>query len=253
MTLGERLKAVRTRLEMTQQDVSNAVGVDKAYISKLESSKTKASLEMIDRLAIALDVSAADLVSGTELAGRYTAKRAKPGDAEIQDLADKRRRSLTLVAVHEVYQRICTLHHRHLSGQILNAPDAYTEASFQHLSSVLDDACEKVKEEAGLDLRSKLYVASTLDPSAQYVIAGFFDNESQDYEEQELLRSEALIIKYLFKYPDADDATARAEVRERLGLSRIDQHLQNVAEEDAQRVAAYRQAGESDQDLIWDS
>jgi transcriptional regulator with XRE-family HTH domain len=222
---------------MTQQDVAQIVEVDKAYISKLESGKKLPSIAMIDRLAAALNMAAADLVSATELAGRYTAKRAKPGDAEIQDLIHRRRKSMALVAVHEVYLRLCTLHHRHLTGTLLSAPDAYTEALYQHLTGVLDETCEKVKEEAGLDLRSKLHVMDSLDPSA-YLMAGFFDNESQDYDQQELLRSEAMILKHLFKYPEADDATARAEVRERLSLLRVDQHIQKLDEESARRIAA---------------
>ena len=55
--LGENLKKIRLEKKMSQGDICRALGVDRGYISNLESGKRNPTLATIKRIADALDVS----------------------------------------------------------------------------------------------------------------------------------------------------------------------------------------------------
>lgn len=54
---GENLKKIRLEKKMSQGDICRALGVDRGYISNLESGKRNPTLATIKRIADALGVS----------------------------------------------------------------------------------------------------------------------------------------------------------------------------------------------------
>jgi len=58
---GKNLKRVRQEKKMTQGDIVRATGIDRAYVSSLESGKQNPTLTTIDKIAKALGVSAQEL------------------------------------------------------------------------------------------------------------------------------------------------------------------------------------------------
>jgi transcriptional regulator with XRE-family HTH domain len=56
------LKTLRQAKGMSQEELAHRAGIDRTYISSLERSVYSASIEVVDRLASALDVEAADLL-----------------------------------------------------------------------------------------------------------------------------------------------------------------------------------------------
>lgn len=59
---GANLKKIRLEKKMSQGDICRALGVDRAYISNLESGKRNPTLATIERLAGALGVNSKDLL-----------------------------------------------------------------------------------------------------------------------------------------------------------------------------------------------
>jgi transcriptional regulator with XRE-family HTH domain len=59
---GQRLKVLRQHRKMSQDDVSLSSGVDRSYLSEIENGKSSPTLDIIDRIAKALNVSLSDLV-----------------------------------------------------------------------------------------------------------------------------------------------------------------------------------------------
>lgn len=59
---GENLKKIRLEKKMSQGDICRALGVDRAYISNLESGKRNPTLSTIKRIADALGVSVDSLL-----------------------------------------------------------------------------------------------------------------------------------------------------------------------------------------------
>ena len=53
---GLALKRERERLEQTQEGLANEIGVDQAYISRVEAGKVNLTLETVEALATALEV-----------------------------------------------------------------------------------------------------------------------------------------------------------------------------------------------------
>ena len=234
-TFGSQLRLVRERLKISQEALGARAGFDKAHISNLERDKKRPSIAAVDRLAKALDVAPFDLVRGTDMLGPYAAQRSSPNDQAIQADAEARRRSAKIVAIHEVYKRIVELFNLHLWGHVLNGADAYGEAYLGFLDDALSNECAAAAAEFRDELAcaDQLFVPSTLDPS-QYVIEGImFDNESQEYDERALRKSEAMILKVLLKYAASDDVSTRRDISERLGLAKVDAYIEKVEQERA--------------------
>jgi transcriptional regulator with XRE-family HTH domain len=61
--LARNLVRLRREKKWTQEELADKVSLDQAYISKLETGKKEAGLEMLQRLASALGVTPAELLT----------------------------------------------------------------------------------------------------------------------------------------------------------------------------------------------
>ena len=60
--LALNLKILRQAKGMSQEELAHRADIDRTYVSSLERSIYNASIDVVDRLANALDVQAADLL-----------------------------------------------------------------------------------------------------------------------------------------------------------------------------------------------
>ena len=60
--LAENMRKIRTRKKMSQGDICRALGVDRAYISNIESGKQNPTLSTIEKIAKALGVKIDELL-----------------------------------------------------------------------------------------------------------------------------------------------------------------------------------------------
>lgn len=61
--VAANLKALRAARQLSQEDLADLVGIDRTYVSALERCKYAASVDILERIAIALDVEVRDLVT----------------------------------------------------------------------------------------------------------------------------------------------------------------------------------------------
>jgi transcriptional regulator with XRE-family HTH domain len=54
--LGDNLKKIRTRKNVTQVEIANTLGVDRSFVSNIENGKNNPTLSTIANLAKALKV-----------------------------------------------------------------------------------------------------------------------------------------------------------------------------------------------------
>lgn len=59
---ARNLKAARLAKGLSQEELAHRAGIDRTYISSLERSVYNASIDVVDRLACALDLDAAALL-----------------------------------------------------------------------------------------------------------------------------------------------------------------------------------------------
>ncbi len=64
--LALNLKRLRTDRGLSQEDLADRADIDRTYISSLERSLYAAGIDVVDRLAKALGVTAADLLAAPE-------------------------------------------------------------------------------------------------------------------------------------------------------------------------------------------
>lgn len=60
------MRARRQELGLTQEELAHGAGIHRTYIGSLEMGHRNPSLDTIARLALALDMDAAELVRGTQ-------------------------------------------------------------------------------------------------------------------------------------------------------------------------------------------
>ena len=58
---GNAIRAIRRRANISQEELAARCGLHRTYVSDVELGKRNVSLENIDRLACALDISLVDL------------------------------------------------------------------------------------------------------------------------------------------------------------------------------------------------
>jgi transcriptional regulator with XRE-family HTH domain len=61
--VGARLKDLRTRLEISQEELASRAGVHATYLSDLERGRQTPTLDLLNRLARALGVTMAEFFS----------------------------------------------------------------------------------------------------------------------------------------------------------------------------------------------
>ncbi|MDE2480815.1 MAG: helix-turn-helix transcriptional regulator [bacterium] len=225
---GKRLRAMRKRLSLTQSAIADKASVDKFTISKWETSANEPSVEMIDRLGMALAISGFDLVDGTTLCGKYVSQRLNVAEVKALELRETQRRSANIIAIREIYRLLAAYHRCFLEGHVLNSPDARSSAYFDLLKEALDSACETLGRLPEIEnLRERLFTAESIN-AARYLYDGFlFEDYVQQWESDSLAASEALIEGLAIKFDDVSDELAIREARERYGLDRYLVHLHN--------------------------
>jgi transcriptional regulator with XRE-family HTH domain len=60
--LAKNLRQRRNDAGISQEELAHRAGIDRTYVSALERCKFAASIEVLDQLATALDIEAADLL-----------------------------------------------------------------------------------------------------------------------------------------------------------------------------------------------
>ncbi len=60
--LGENLKKIRTRKDVTQIEIAKKLAVNRSFVSNIENGKTNPTLSTITNLANALDVPVNELL-----------------------------------------------------------------------------------------------------------------------------------------------------------------------------------------------
>ncbi|NHO17046.1 helix-turn-helix domain-containing protein [Acetobacter peroxydans] len=65
-TLSANLKRYRRERGVSQEELAHLAEIDRTYISSLERCQYAASIEVVDRLAKALEVQAADLLKSLD-------------------------------------------------------------------------------------------------------------------------------------------------------------------------------------------
>lgn len=60
--VAANLRALRAARHLSQEHLADLVGIDRTYVSALERCKYAASVDVLERIAAALDVEVIDLV-----------------------------------------------------------------------------------------------------------------------------------------------------------------------------------------------
>ena len=86
---GKRLKFLRKFRKMSQWDLSRLSGIDRAYISEIENGRSAATVDLINRMARAMDLHPSEfLVFGRELP-QYSYESKPISDISTENLTKK--------------------------------------------------------------------------------------------------------------------------------------------------------------------
>ena len=105
MQLGKKIRDLRLRRGMTVQQLAEATGLSKGFISQVENSRTSPSLATLQDLARALETSVAYLVVEEERAPHVVREAQRPrlqvgaGPSLVEVLSAQPRRNLELLMI----------------------------------------------------------------------------------------------------------------------------------------------------------
>ena len=98
MTFGKRLAQLRKKRGLTQQQLCELVGVHVTQLSHYETDRSQPTLEVIRKLALALDVTADELVfDPAERAPRVSNKELIKQWERIEELPEEDREALKIL------------------------------------------------------------------------------------------------------------------------------------------------------------
>ena len=66
LKVGQRIKELRKKLELSQEALANEAEVDRTYVTDVENGRRNVSVEILDRLIKALNVSIAEFFNSKE-------------------------------------------------------------------------------------------------------------------------------------------------------------------------------------------
>ena len=69
--LARNLRMLRAKQGLSQEALADIVGIDRTYVSALERERYAGTVDMIERLAAALDVEPLALLGGTQGSARF--------------------------------------------------------------------------------------------------------------------------------------------------------------------------------------
>jgi transcriptional regulator with XRE-family HTH domain len=64
--IGQRIKELRKKLELSQEALANDAEVDRTYVTDVENGRRNVSVEILERLIKALQVSIAEFFNSKE-------------------------------------------------------------------------------------------------------------------------------------------------------------------------------------------
>jgi len=64
--IGQRIKVLRKELELSQESLAYKAEVDRTYVTDVENGRRNVSVEILERLIKALDVSIAEFFNSKE-------------------------------------------------------------------------------------------------------------------------------------------------------------------------------------------
>ena len=64
--VGQRIKALRTQLGISQEALANKAGIDRTYVTDVENGRRNIAIENLEKLILALEVSLTDFFSSEE-------------------------------------------------------------------------------------------------------------------------------------------------------------------------------------------
>ena len=66
IVIGQRIKAHRIELNLSQEGFADKCGIDRTYVSSIEQGKRNLSIEVLIKITTALGIKASDLLKNIE-------------------------------------------------------------------------------------------------------------------------------------------------------------------------------------------
>jgi len=213
-TFGDEIRRRRHSADLRQTDFAR-FGITQSRLSMIENGTIVPSPEKIEKLALALKVTALELVGGTKLEDGYlTARYTVAEVAVIRGTVDFTR-SQRIVAVQEAYVRVMRFFELLRATPAAQVASSDDEARYQQTLRIVERAIDAARAyDEGLAAGIAMPPSMLDEPDVR---SGRGWNV--------LRRSAALIASLVVEYPEADAAAVRLEIAGRLGLDRIDAYL----------------------------
>ena len=107
MDIGPTIRDARRKAQLSQEELAAQAGINRTYLSQLENGRSSPTLEILNKIAIALDLDPTSLIPETHAARepdpQYEIETETPIYPGLQDfLSDERTRLLMRPTLEEI-------------------------------------------------------------------------------------------------------------------------------------------------------
>lgn len=67
--VGQRIKALRHQIGLSQEALANKAGVDRTYVTDVENGRRNISVELLEKIIVALEVSFKEFFNAEDFKG----------------------------------------------------------------------------------------------------------------------------------------------------------------------------------------
>lgn len=185
-SLGNRIRHIRDELGLSQRKLARLTGLDQGRLSRIENGALEASVEVIDKIAAALERSGRDLAAGTDREGHYFAQGLTPEQAAREREQQALSHDFDVLLFEAIYERIVALFESVHTGPFITVNIDGGEAIYLDLLSALS------KTRVRLDGAPDVYLPKHLELTS--------DDEAlawDEWEQPELRRSLLEVRKFV--------------------------------------------------------
>lgn len=215
---GKRIAAIRKERGLSQAELGKQTGLGQPRLSRIEKGELAASVQVINKLAVALSRPSRELVAGTDREGHYISQALSPEELAEEEATNRFIRAFDALLLQATYDRVAALF-----DAVYAAPYISIDVGAEHIYIDLQARCQNIINRGALR-PLELFFPDHLDPIEED------DVHSWEWTQVELKKS-IIVLKHLVHDVDPSPEARRAFeefLREKIQVHVVDEVIAEI-------------------------
>jgi transcriptional regulator with XRE-family HTH domain len=215
---GKRIAAIRKERGISQVALGKQTGLGQPRLSRIEKGELAASVQVVNKLAAALDRSSRELVAGTDREGHYISQALSSEELAEEQATTELTRAFDVLLLQALYDRVAALFDAVYAGPYISV-----DVGAEHIYIDLRARCQNVIDRGALPTLA-LFFPDHLDPIEED------DTLSWEWTQTEFKKSILALKRLVHEVSPSAEARRAFEVilRERVQVHVADEAIAEI-------------------------